>query len=153
MQLAVPPQPRSTLTLFFWPPPIGATKRPDHLVEGNSWRPSGTRTVLTVLPWTSWEQGQDCQLLKCSDESKLCPHYGCEPSRQKNVAPTAWCPPLHWHSFPDSAATNTLCSETCGQRKNGCDEEFNCRLSKTCADRQKTLVQQVPNLWQETSVF
>ncbi|XP_027311742.3 group XIIA secretory phospholipase A2 [Anas acuta] len=78
---------------------------------------------------------------KCSDGSKPFPRYGYKPS-----PPNGCGSPLFGVQFDIGIPSMTKCCnhhdrcyDTCGNKKNDCDEEFQSCLSKICRDVQKTL--------------
>ncbi|KAM6135808.1 group XIIA secretory phospholipase A2 [Phoenicopterus ruber ruber] len=86
--------------------------------------------------------GEDglCQY-KCSDGSRPFPRYGYKPS-----PPNGCGSPLFGVQFDIGIPSMTKCCnhhdrcyDTCGNKKNDCDEQFQSCLSKICRDVQKTL--------------
>ncbi|XP_037992008.1 group XIIA secretory phospholipase A2 [Motacilla alba alba] len=86
--------------------------------------------------------GEDglCQY-KCSDGSRPVPRYGYKPS-----PPNGCGSPLFGVQFDIGIPSMTRCCnhhdrcyDTCGNKKNDCDEQFQTCLSKICRDVQKTL--------------
>ncbi|NXC10814.1 PG12A phospholipase, partial [Orthonyx spaldingii] len=86
--------------------------------------------------------GEDglCQY-KCSDGSRPIPRYGYKPS-----PPNGCGSPLFGVQFDIGIPSMTKCCnhhdrcyDTCGNKKNDCDEQFQTCLSKICRDVQKTL--------------
>ncbi|XP_074995335.1 group XIIA secretory phospholipase A2 isoform X1 [Calonectris borealis] len=78
---------------------------------------------------------------KCSDGSKPFPRYGYKPS-----PPNGCGSPLFGVQFDIGIPSMTKCCnhhdrcyDTCGNKKNDCDEQFQSCLSKICRDVQKTL--------------
>ncbi|XP_027532848.1 group XIIA secretory phospholipase A2 [Neopelma chrysocephalum] len=86
--------------------------------------------------------GEDglCQY-KCSDGSRPVPRYGYKPS-----PPNGCGSPLFGVQFDIGIPSMTKCCnqhdrcyDTCGNKKNDCDEQFQSCLSKICRNVQKTL--------------
>ncbi|XP_074983676.1 group XIIA secretory phospholipase A2 isoform X1 [Caretta caretta] len=80
-------------------------------------------------------------LYKCSDGSKPLPRYG-----YKLSPPNGCGSPLFGVHFDIGIPSMTKCCnqhdrcyDTCGNRKNDCDEQFQYCLSKICREVQKTL--------------
>ncbi|XP_069486984.1 group XIIA secretory phospholipase A2 [Ambystoma mexicanum] len=86
--------------------------------------------------------GEDglCQL-KCNDGSKPFPRYGYKPAPPNGCGSEVFG--VHFDvgipSMTKCCNQHDRCYDTCGKKKNECDEEFQTCLSKICRDVQRTL--------------
>ncbi|KAJ7396920.1 caspase 6 [Pitangus sulphuratus] len=154
---------RALLLLLPPGPPLLILLLPLLLVAGCAWRPARGQEAPQTPDWRMTLKtirngvhkidvylnaaldllgGEDglCQY-KCSDGSRPVPRYGYKPS-----PPNGCGSPLFGVQFDIGIPSMTKCCnqhdrcyDTCGNKKNDCDEQFQSCLSKICRNVQKTL--------------
>ncbi|NXU87395.1 PG12A phospholipase, partial [Xiphorhynchus elegans] len=76
---------------------------------------------------------------RCSDGSKPVPRYGYKPSPPNGCGSPLFGFDIGIPSMTKCCNQHDRCYDTCNNKKNDCDEQFQSCLSKICRDVQKTL--------------